>query len=292
MKKLQRLTGGYKRNMDYILTLQEELSGVQNSLFKSLAHDIVLSGCEVTDHQNGTVSIAPGVVYVSGEIARFLGAANISNNGKAIVLNPVPVQSDPDEFFDGTVKNTYKEVFAIVGDLSNLATQIVINNRELYSIKQYMHDVVQSYGQKGEIKDVYDFDGTFFQNLDSSGLGITPKWLGWALMNGNNGTPNASGRVRLTAGRIVDQGIEYIYNNGMMAGNVKHLLTSSEMPEHSHSYTDEYPGDDYQKWGDNADTRRFAKNQSKTKSTQSAGGGQPHNNMQPYITVYTMIKIS
>src|SRR5690606_14413041 len=134
---------------------------------KNLGHDLVLSGCEVTDHENGTVSIAAGVVYVSGQIVRFAGGSNIASDGTKALALGAPVATDPDEFFDGSTKNTYKEAFAVVADTVNGAVQIVVKT-SLYDIKTYMSDIVQSYGQKGEIKDIYDIDGTFLDNFDAS----------------------------------------------------------------------------------------------------------------------------
>ncbi|WP_293913074.1 MULTISPECIES: hypothetical protein [unclassified Sphingobacterium] len=292
MKELIKQTGGYKRHMDYLLTLQSEVMGVQNAMFKNLGHDLVLSGCEITDHQNGTVSIAPGVVYVSGQIVKFIGAANITSDGSKCLVLSNPVQTDPDDFFDGTTKNTYKEVFAQVGDTSDLTRQIIILPRELYGVKQYIQDIVLSYGQKGETKWVIDLDGTFLDNFDSSGLGSSARWMGWALMNGNNGTPPMAGRSAIGVGRVTIQGQEFIYNHNEADGNPIHQLTVAELPSHNHSYTDEFPADDYQTWGDNANSRRFAKNQTKTKTTQSAGNNQPHNNMPPYRAGYWVIKIA
>ncbi|MGJ1198825.1 phage baseplate protein [Sphingobacterium spiritivorum] len=292
MKELIKQTGGYKRHMDYLLTLQSEVMGVQNAMLKNLGHDLVLSGCEITDHQNGTVSIAPGVVYVSGQIVRFAAAANIASDGSKCMVLSNPVQTDPDDFFDGTTKNTYKEVFAQIGDTSNQAQQIVIVNQNLYGIRQYVQDIVLSYGQKGEIKDVYDYDSTFMANFDSSGLGITPKWIGWAIMNGNNGTPNASGRVRLSVGSIVSDGVQYNFENGTMGGTVMHKLTQNQMPKHRHgnNHQTEKIGSGNGWWALN----RYdgTTNPNVIKYSDYQGGDEPHNNMQPYIAIYSVIKIT
>lgn len=291
MKELQELTGGYKRHMDYLLTLQSEVLGVQNALFKNLGHDLVLSGCEVTNHNNGTVSIAAGVVYVGGEILRFAGAANIESTGTKALTKSAPVTTDPDEFFDGSMKNTYKETFAVVANVINAAVQIVVKPI-LYDVKNYIQDVVQSYGQKGEIKDVYDMDGLFLDNFDSSGLGTTPRWVGWARVNGNNGTPNGQGRTRIGVGKITSDGVEYTYANGATGGNVKHKLVVNELAKHSHSLNlptmnfenDGSSGPDVGR--DGSDNRNFPAG-----SIGETGGDVAHNNMQPYIAVYAVMRI-
>lgn len=293
MKELQRLTGGYKRHIDYLLTLQSEVMGVHNALFRTLGHDLVLSGCAITNHENGTVTIAPGVVYVSGQIVRFLGASNVSTVANAIVINPVPVQSDPDEFFDGSTKNTYKEQFAIIGDLTNAATQIAISPNELYNIKQYMHDIVQSYGQKGETKWVVDLDNTFLDNFDASGLGTSARWLGWALMNGNNGTPSMAGRTPIGVGRLLDNwGLEHDFWHNRAEGQPRHQLTISEMPRHRFKLPDNtIPNKRTDYEGDRGSYDDMWQGYRNGLYTEYLGSDAPHNIMQPYRAGYWVIKI-
>lgn len=292
MKTLISQTGGYKRHMDYLLTLQSELTKINDSLFKGLGHDLVLSGCELTDHENGTVSITSGMVYVGGKIVRFAGADNIPDNGKAIVLNPVPVQTDPDDFFDGTVKNTYKEEFAIVGPLTDASRQIAIGIIKLYNIEQYINDIVLSYGQKGETKWIIDLDGSFLANFDNSGLGITARWMGWAICNGNNGTPNMQGRTAIGVGQVVDGGVQYNYANNSTGGETKHKLTIQEMPRHQFSinYQTEKIGSGSGWWGLNRDDGTV--NPNVQKYTNFLGNDVSHNNMQPYRAGYYVIRIS
>lgn len=161
--------------------------------------------------------------------------------------------------------------------------------------KEYLEDFVNSHSPRGEIKDIYDFDGTFLDNFDSSGLGITARWSGWALMNGQNGTPNAQGRVRLTVGDIMDGGSSFSYRNGDIGGETKHKLTLSEMPRHQHStvHDTEKIGSGNGWWGLNRydDPNNANDNPNVIKYTDYQGGDAHHENRQPYISVYTVIKI-
>ena len=82
---------------------------------------------------------------------------------------------------------------------------------------------------------------------------------------------------------------------GLTGGEKKHTLTIAEMPNHNHGLHVGYPDGtqdtrynvlwfippSYDKaWWD--DTRHI----------NAAGGGQPHNNLQPYITAYIWKRVS
>lgn len=87
----------------------------------------------------------------------------------------------------------------------------------------------------------------------------------------------------LDEGRVLI-GANSTYPVNSTGGEFEHTLTAEEMPAHTHNYRRNnngtcrsgYSGEDYQtgrNWGDNY-------------TTASAGGSQPHNNMQPYLAVY------
>jgi microcystin-dependent protein len=135
---------------------------------------------------------------------------------------------------------------------------------------------------------------------------------------GGNGTttfalPNCSGNV------IVGKDSMSTYANtlGQSGGEQTHLLVSSEMPTHAHTGTTDSAGDHthslnnattVQKTGnntvtsldstpneiDNVNTLTASVNSAgahtHTFTTNSTGGSQPHNNLQPYITLNYIIK--
>lgn len=284
MKELLSLTGGYKRHIDYLLKLQSEVYGVQNSLFKNLGHDLVLGGCELTDNLNGTVNIASGIIYSEGEVVRFAGASNVLSNGTKALKKGIAMVTDPKQFQDESVKNTYKETFAIVANKISEASQIVIRTKQLYTLKDFIADIIQSYGQKGETKWVVDLDGNFLENFDSSGLGVTTKWQGWHLMNGNGGTPPMAGRTPIGVGSLVDAyGLEHTYTNNQQDGQPRHKLAISEMPKHSHSFGALNEDNGYDAGGRGWSYHNH--------NTSESGGDLPHNIMQPYLAGYWVIKM-
>lgn len=287
MKNLRTLQGGYPRQMDYMLTLQNELMTVTNAMFGKLGQDMVLSGCEVLNNGNGTVNIAAGLVFVGGEVIRFDGASNITADLTKAFVKDAPVSTDPRTFGDGIEKPVYTEVKAIIGNRTTIK-QIAVNT-ELYTLATYIRDTAAGYAVKGEYKDIYDFDGSFLQNFDNSGLGITARYADWALDNGNNGTPGSIGRVLIGAGTYTDllRGIQTVYSNGTTGGEKEHRLTIAEMPNHSHPFN---PGDNNGR-SDNANDRDVMLPGGTNRTTGSTGGDQYHNNMQPYLAVYRIIKI-
>jgi len=111
----------------------------------------------------------------------------------------------------------------------------------------------------------------------TQGLGkVDGLWPGWAICNGNNGTDNMDGVTFIGWG--ANYGII-----GDTTGAETHTLTINEMPAHSHNIA-KY----------NVDTTgSFLADASGTSTgtvaTQSTGGGQSHNNMQP-SGVFLIIK--
>lgn len=284
MKKLRELQGGYPRQQDYLLKLQSELFAITDGLLGKLNHDMVLQGCDEVDNGNGTMNIAAGIVYVGGEALRFDGANNVVLDGTKTFIKQAAVTTDPKTFGDGNVKDVYSEVKLAIGDKTS-ALQVAIKIG-LYNLSTYIQDVVASYAIKGEYKDITDLDGDFLTNFDSSGLGITPRFSGWALPNGNNGTPNIQGRTRIAAGTILDPGtgVNVTFAHGASNGEVSHKLTLGEKPKQN-----EYKGSPQ-----SGSRPAFGSGPQVRWPTDYGilGNDEAHNNMQPYLVVYTIIKIA
>lgn len=113
-----------------------------------------------------------------------------------------------------------------------------------------------------------------------------------------------AGRVLVAAGSYTENGTTYTYNLGDTGGEAKHQLTTGEMPSHGHSGATSTDGAHMHSvstlvsggnlvgshsnnncdWG--TATTSSSGNHSHTVNISSTGGGQSHNNMQPYEVVY------
>ena len=105
--------------------------------------------------------------------------------------------------------------------------------------------------------------------------------------------PNKSGRVSIQAN---DK-----YPLGTIGGEETHKLTVNEIPAHNHGITD--PGHNHTVGGNQGSTRigstatgytndLYATLSAKTGITiNNTGGNQPHNNMQPFISMNYIIRV-
>jgi hypothetical protein len=283
MKLINTLSGGYRRVMDTLLGLQTEMITAVNAPFAALGYDLVLSGCTVTNNNNGTVSIAPGIMYVSGQMVRFDGAANIPANGSQAIILGNATTSVPWPFADGSSKNLYSEIKAVVGVQDpNNNTQLKIKTT-LYNLQLYIQDQIYQSETIGTIKTIKDSTGTFIDNFDENGNGVTPRWINWAI------DKDSAGRAIIGAGIYTDpiSGLETTYAPGATLGEVDHVLTPTEAPTPAGLP----PGVNgpHQKPGDGGGTSIYYLSGPLQNGANAATG---HNNMQPSIVYYRVEKVA
>lgn len=95
---------------------------------------------------------------------------------------------------------------------------------------------------------------------------------GWALCNGQNGTPDLRDRFVLGGGGT--------YSVRSTGGEATHKLTVAEMPSHNHAVN--Y----FHQTGSGSNKGVFSGSYEGTPyNTNSTGGSNPHNNMPPYYTL-------
>jgi microcystin-dependent protein len=138
-----------------------------------------------------------------------------------------------------------------------------------------------------------------------SGAGVP---AGWALCDGQPGTPDLRGRFVLGAGAGAGLTSRSVNDKG---GEEAHKLTLDEMPSHAHTVKD--PGHLHNWTGtrqqagvdDHNNTMEFSKGDAGVSDTLSkntdsrttgiaidaAGGGKTHENMPPYFVLAYIIKL-
>jgi len=116
-------------------------------------------------------------------------------------------------------------------------------------------------------------------NFDPTGLGINIE-TGYAIMNGNNGTRDWRGRVPMQYSASYP-------TLGATGGSATHTLTESEMPAHTHTIN----GSVNTTGGSGANVVNNVNNNSGVVTTNSKGGTQAHNNMQPYLVTLFLMKL-
>ncbi len=111
---------------------------------------------------------------------------------------------------------------------------------------------------------------------------------GWAICNGQNGTPDLRNRFVLGAGSS--------YGLGDTGGEASHTLTTSEMPSHKHisPFNERGEASGYP-WGI-ASSGHYGSNggidyDNYWAYTSPVGGGSAHNNMPPYLALYYIMKL-
>ena len=136
-----------------------------------------------------------------------------------------------------------------------------------------------------EIKDLWVDETYVSNNFESTGIGKN-LCIGWAICDGRNGTPAASGTVNVGRG-LGTFGTDYLLKDS--GGDPNHTLTVSEMPSHNHSVSQ------IRTYNASFGTAGFYDRSNGAESngivTDYAGEGYPHNNMQPYLVYLRIMKL-
>lgn len=172
---------------------------------------------------------------------------------------------------------TYQEILDLINLNLQSGTKIpAVKHRE---VEIALLDYIQAnLAQSGDIKPI-KADTTYLNaNFEANGLGKNLR-LGWAICNGNNGTPNIGGRT------IVGYGTGFTTLNEI-GGEKEHTLTLPEIPSHTHGIR--YLSKNAAGGG----VERTITNTGGTiQQSEGSGGGLPHNNMQPYIVQIYIMKL-
>lgn len=241
----------------------------------------ILHGC-VNSGSGQNFNISTGAVFFNGEIflvdaASFIAAAGQTAIGNIVTTQFAAPNADPVLFTDGQSRNVHdirKMVFSsglagsgtcVFNDMKSAAPDVMIG--EIKFVKMSTAEITLHFNMTPG---------------PTMGLGISNRFKGWAIRNGNNGTRDAGGAV-IVAYKPSDSDFDDL---GATGGAKTVSLTADQNGPHTHSYkigtllsNDDGGGTpDYVGQGDS--------------QTGSSGLGSPHENMPPYIVELSIERIA
>lgn len=152
----------------------------------------ILSGC-VNSGTGSVYNISAGVIYYNGEIFNFDGISfTLTGLQKAyarIETTQYQTNADPVTFTNGQLYSVH-----------NIRKFVVENTITSSGLPEFINFVtVPSSSLRGDLKEIV-CDNTYLNTyFDSTGLGRLER-TGWAITNGNNGTPSDAGKVIISYG--------------------------------------------------------------------------------------------
>ncbi len=263
--------GGRPFYDDDIQTIQDEAKASILAVLAGLGHDCIVQGCTVAA-TGATYTVAPGVVYMGGQLLRCLGASGVSLPA-ALVTGSISVL-DERTYQTGDTKTCIQEQFAEVVANATVGLQ-------LYPAGGF----TMAHALRNQVNERWDakWGRLSTANYDSSGLGLpgTPAW-GWALCNGQNGTDDL--RKRFVVNYDPDE-TDYAAV-GSTGGAAAVTLDLTQLPAHNH------PSDFRITDSRSGDTSPFTAGWTSTPNangknitTKSVGGGQPFDNRPPFYVL-------
>jgi len=240
--------GGFPATQYTTAFLQDSFRGAFIAMAGLIGDKVIVAGM-----QEAGGNVSNGWISYNGELIPFTGGPFNADSKVTIVETPASRVFD-----DGQPHDVYFEKVAKLG-----------------SVGLFPYSDLKRIGQ---LKDIALPKGTVL--MWSGDVQNIP--TGFALCNGENGTPNLSGMF-IVGFDANDPEYNAI---GKTGGSKKHQLTIAEMPAHSHSM--EYAGNAAS--GSQGQHLRDAPS-AFPKTTGSTGGNEPHENRPPFYTLAYIIKL-
>jgi hypothetical protein len=245
----------------------------------------ILNGL-VNSGSGSTYNISAGSVLFNGEVY-LVDAVTLTVSGSNIPVGTIATtyytasNADGVEFTDGVVRNVHAiRKIVIAAGLSGSGDA------------NYTDFIDYKYRPQGGVGQIITWKipsgslSTYFTSSGgTSGLGIHPLTLGWAIANGNNGTDDAGGWFEVGY-KAADADFGTI---GATGGEKVHALTESELPVFT------VPGGNYNSGtGSPIFTNKGLNNGADTVYSRSneVGGGVAHNNLPPFKVRLKIQRIS
>lgn len=280
------------RNID-LNFLQDGTSEAFAAIFAAFSSETVaadgikIKGCEITDNGGGSYSLTAGFIYLKGEIYRV--DAQVMPAGAGTVYFDV-VETDYDNAWpapvkDGTSHQTRKQRrVAMVRPGATPPDYMPLNAPSLIKKQRDAHY---------EIGIPFWFDPTlagkvmsdYFDLNTGEGLPFTDM-EGYVLLGKKAGTEHYAGKILVS----YHDGDADFGNFKDTGGEKTHTLIVDEIPAHTHQeqFGDFQLGSLGTSFPYGTDHSARVNNQ----DTGSAGGGQAHNNLQPFIVAALVAKMA
>lgn len=225
---------------------------------KSILYGVEVNGANVTD----------GWIAVDGEIMPFIGGVL----GSDVIITEIPNVTG-ETFEDANIRDVYftKQATSGVGGAFPFT--------DLFPLLS-----LQNVWRPGDIKERYCDAAYIAANFDVDGYGLNAE-KGWRILS--KAYPDTAGKVMVN----LDPADTDFDTVGKTGGEKKHQLTVTEMPSHNHTISrgDAYTGNQYASGGIVGGGQPQSPQTSP--NTGSTGGGQAHNNLQPYYVILKLVKL-
>jgi hypothetical protein len=252
-------SGGLWLTQDTLAFLQNGTSTILDAIAKLVGDKAVIEGVVV---DGAGTSVSDGFISYNGQILPFVGGLKTNH----IDIETIVVD---EQFDDGTLKPTYTTI---------RLKMVAISSGTSFPFTDLVYPgTFKDVWVKGDVKEI-DCDMAYYAaNFDSvTGLGLNER-IGWALCDGRNGTKNRKGRVSV----MIDEAQVEFEDFTVTSGEKAHTLTLAKLPALSVSI----PKAGYAGISGTGD--KFiggAANPAQANQTINiGGGGESHNNLQPYI---------
>jgi microcystin-dependent protein len=225
MKKLLFDTGGRPFDIDDFETLQGQTYAALAATFAN-APAMVLSGCEVSITGPNIGDIAPGYIWLQGEVHHYDGAAAVALPAEVVAGSLVDIAVQAYE--DGNSKTTIAELELITQAAGTAAAGVEKITFVKGPVQRYAKWLESLTRSRTEVQWLTSHDASLY---DPTGKGWPDlAGAGWALCNGQNGTGDLQERF------IVAKGAGNDYDAPRKTGGAAQVtLDTTQLPAHSHT---------------------------------------------------------
>ena len=246
----------------------------------------------------GTAGFAEMALHMNESQSRIYAATSNNGDGYDYAYAGMEASNDFEYFSSIKVDPAEIRISMGIGDEERMAAVLAragegvvfrVSSAEEELISADLNGVTISRCAEPETDEMPATKGYVDNAVSGAGIpaGVIVMWSGtaiaipsgWALCNGQNGTPDLRDRFVVGAGSS--------YAVGAKGGEASHTLTVEEMPRHSHSVSSLSSTSS----GSLPVGSGGSRLENSSKTTVATGGGAAHNNMPPYYALCYIMKL-